>query len=740
MKRHVIPAIVLSFVAAAAFANGHTSDEPPPVGPDYKDNPPASADAALEDARTYYDEASYTWALAAAEELKKRWPDSPARAEGDLIALRCYLQLEKPAEADAAFTAYFKRHKKSIWAADAADLLVDAYSEGRYVYDVYGWQSYLGEKYDFYIYGDADDRAKFDRLRRRALKQAKSVYQGLIKKTAGEERSELADRLVIDYLIMYPHFDWDGDDYDEVRAYKGRTKYLKDVAALEMSENMRSLVAVEEAVLAFLLWPVSEQEWEATGRPPEEYDEWVREQRFAAGHARLEEIATAFGDAPGALLARAALAHYDVTYFDDPAAAAAAFDELADTLADEVYDEVNRSYARHLREPALAVVGVAVDPWDSPQISVELGCRIVEEVELKIYAADPEQYLALQRELTKVEVEAQAPEAEEAGQGVEVAVSYKPFPTASLPGVGEAVASWTVATGCSPDDYHIKKVVADRDGLAPGLYVVEARAGEEFSRAMFLLTRAAAVAATDNEELYLQLVDARTGEPVALTGVWSSNVYYKPDEKGYNVEVAEPVAVEAAPQGEGVLVDLTKYQKSSTAFFVLNSDLGPVVYRCNTAWSVRDRDGVAGTVYTDRPLYRPGDRVSFKGILRRVDFVEKVLAPIAGQEIEMVLSSPDGDEIWKEKAVTDEFGTATGELELPAGTRLGTQTIYFRWEEGEKKRSVSGTFDLEEYEKPEYEVVATAVKDRYFSGEKVELDIVGAYYFGAPMAGAAVSY
>jgi uncharacterized protein YfaS (alpha-2-macroglobulin family) len=730
-------ALTLVAVAAAAAADGHTSEAPPPVGPDYETNPPASADAALEDARTYFDEGSYKWSLAAAEELGKRWPDSHARAEGDLVALRCYLQLEMWPQADAAFAAYFKRYKKSVWAADAADLLVDAYSETRHVYDSWGWQSYLGEKYDFYVYGDEDDRAKFDKLRRRVLKQAKSVYRGLIKKAAGEERAYLADRLVANYLIMYAYFDWERGDSS--RGYGRRGSYLKDVGRFEMSDDMRSILAVEEALREFGFLPADEAAWEAANLAPDEYDRWLQERRFAAGRAKLEEIAASYGDAPGALLARAALAHYDVTYLDEPAKAATAFDELADSLKSETYAEWNRRYARHLREPALAVLHVDADPAKTPPVSVELACRIIPEVELKIYDVDPAKYLELQRELDAVEAVAEGG-AEEEGQGVARVEEYRPIPTAQLPGVRGEVASWAVATGCEEGDYHIKKVLATRDDLAPGLYVVEARAGDELSRAMFLLTGAAALTATDNEDLFLQLVDAQTGAPATLGDIWAYNIYYKPDERGYNKEFVDAVDVDAAPRGDGVLIDLTGFQKSSTAFFVLESALGPVVYKCNTAWQVRDRDGVAGTVITDRPLYRPGDKVSFKGIVRRVDYVEKVLAPVVGREVDVVVTSPDGQEVWKDKAVTDEFGTVAGELELPPGVRLGRQTIYLKWEEEKKKYSVSGTFDLEEYEKPEYEVVATAVKDRYFSGEKVELDVVGSYYFGAPMAGAALSY
>jgi uncharacterized protein YfaS (alpha-2-macroglobulin family) len=732
--------LALTLVAAAtAAANGHTSDAPPPVGPDYEKNPPASADAALADARTFFDEGSYKWALAAAEELAKRWPDSAARAEGDLVALRCYLQLEMWPEADAGFAAYFKRHKKSAWAADAADLLVDAYSETRHVYDGWGWQSYLGEKYGFYVYGDEDDLAKFDKFRRDALKQAKAVYQGLIKGAAGEERANLADRLVVDYLVMYPYFYWDRSGDDPERAYARRVSYLGDVGRLEMSDNMRSVLAVEEALLDFGYLPADEAAWEAANLDPDEYDRWLQERRFAAGRAKLEEAAASYGDAPGALLARAALAHYDVTFLDEPARAATAFDELADSLDNEVYAELNRRYARHLRAPALALLHVDADPAKAPPVSMEMACRIFPEVELTLYDVDPAKYLELRRELEAVEgVAGGGAEAE--GQGAGAVEEYRPVPTARLPGVRGEVASWTVATGCAADDYRVKTVLATRDDLAPGLYVVEARAGDELSRAMFLLTGAAALAATDNEELVLQLVDARTGAPTAFGRMRAYNIYYKPDERGYNKEVVDAVTVDAAPRGDGVLLDLTAFEKSSTAFFVLESALGPVVYSCATAWNVRDRGAVTGTVITDRPLYRPGDKVSFKGIVRGVDYVEKVLAPLAGQEVDVVVTSPDGQEVWKDKAVTDEFGTVAGELKLPAGVRLGRQTLHLKWEEGEKKYDVSGTFDLEEYEKPEYEVVATPAKDRYFSGEKVALDVVGSYYFGAPMAGAELSY
>jgi len=754
----IAAALAATLIPAAAFANGG-DEPPPPVGPDYKANPPSSDTAALADARRYYDEYSYAWALAAAEELAARWPGSSARAEADLIALRCYFQLEKFAEADAALEKYLKTYKNTPWAADAADLLVDVYSEYRNVSNPYQWEQYLAQTYGYYFYGYSYEknggRPKLDRRREQVLGQVAGIYKGLMGRTEGDARLTLADRLVADYMKMYPYFDWERHSGDAAKNYAERGKFLKRVSSLAMSDNMRSVIAFEEGILDADFLPADENAFKASGRPQEEHDLWWAEQRYAAARAKWDAVARDYGAAAGALLARAAIAHYDVTFVNDPATAAIAFDELADSVQDESYAGWYRRRASHLRSPAVAIMGVVANPAGPPALSVELACRIVPEVELRVYAADPAKFLELSRKLNAVEPkEAKPPETPpetppEGGEGLGLTgqgtalfepVEYRVVPTRQLPGITDAVASWSVATGCKEDDYRIKAVTGTLNELPPGLYVVEAKAGEDVSRAWFVLTGAAALTAGDGEELFLETVDAVTGAPVPFTAISANNVYYKPDAKGYNQEIIEPVTVTPVPRGPGVVVDLTSYPKSSTLYFVLNTALGPAIYECRTAYDVRARDNQTGVVVTDRPLYRPENTVSFKGILRRVDFVEKVLAPIANQEVELFLYSPDGQELWKGKGKTDDFGTVAGEVKLPVGAKLGTQSLAVTWKVGDREYSARGTFSLEEYEKPEYEVNFTPLKDRYYSGEKVDLDVVGSYYFGAPMAGATLTY
>ena len=73
----VTPARVVSF-----------GGEPPAALPEYAVAASATDDTVLADVKDYFEERSYAWALAAANALADRWPDSSARAESDYCRLR----------------------------------------------------------------------------------------------------------------------------------------------------------------------------------------------------------------------------------------------------------------------------------------------------------------------------------------------------------------------------------------------------------------------------------------------------------------------------------------------------------------------------------------------------------------------------------------------------------------------------------------------------------------------------
>ena len=82
------------------------------------------------------------------------------------------------------------------------------------------------------------------------------------------------------------------------------------------------------------------------------------------------------------------------------------------------------------------------------------------------------------------------------------------------------------------------------------------------------------------------------------------------------------------------------------------------------------------------------------------------------------------------------MGTLQGEVPLSADSALGYFSIQAHLGEGE----VSGGFWVEEYKKPEYEVRVTPDQRRVVQGASVKAVISARYFFGEPVANAAVKY
>jgi uncharacterized protein YfaS (alpha-2-macroglobulin family) len=145
-------------------------------------------------------------------------------------------------------------------------------------------------------------------------------------------------------------------------------------------------------------------------------------------------------------------------------------------------------------------------------------------------------------------------------------------------------------------------------------------------------------------------------------------------------------------------------------------------------------DQWTGYIYTDRPVYRPGHTVHFKGILR--------LAAAAGYDIPagraaaVTIQDPEQKPVYQKTLTASANGTVHDELVLEAGAALGYYSIEVKSGEG----FMNGNFEVQEYKKPEYEVRVVPSKTRVLEGETVQATIDARYYFGEPVNGAKVTY
>ncbi|MFN8509618.1 MAG: MG2 domain-containing protein [Deinococcaceae bacterium] len=135
---------------------------------------------------------------------------------------------------------------------------------------------------------------------------------------------------------------------------------------------------------------------------------------------------------------------------------------------------------------------------------------------------------------------------------------------------------------------------------------------------------------------------------------------------------------------------------------------------------------------TDRPVYRPGDTVAFKGIAKAAIG----LKPISQRSTQLRVLGSDDKELLKATFQTDAYGAFDGQLRIPLDAPLGT----YRFEGQLDGQAYEGSFDVAEYVKPEYSVDVTTPKTALVQGQKTQFNIHAEYLFGGGVSGGKVNY
>lgn len=138
--------------------------------------------------------------------------------------------------------------------------------------------------------------------------------------------------------------------------------------------------------------------------------------------------------------------------------------------------------------------------------------------------------------------------------------------------------------------------------------------------------------------------------------------------------------------------------------------------------------------YTDRPIYRPGQKVYFKGFYRQ-DNNGDFEYPASG-EVTIKIEDSKWKDIFTDTLTLNEFGSFNGEFDIPTDAALGDFHLYTKFQ----GISASANFTVEEYKKPEFETQITTDKTNYLDHEKVSTQISGEYYFGGQVQNASVEY
>lgn len=169
-----------------------------------------------------------------------------------------------------------------------------------------------------------------------------------------------------------------------------------------------------------------------------------------------------------------------------------------------------------------------------------------------------------------------------------------------------------------------------------------------------------------------------------------------------------------------------------------DSGISPWDFGIDFNWnSVPRTDGVA---FTDRPIYRPKDKVSFKAILRQ-DFDAKFFLP-EEKTAQVVITDSKGNIVFNEEKFLSDFGSLSGSFSLSENTPTGRYFLSVGNTNSADTYTqfAEAVFWVEEYKKPVFDVSLTLPKEEFVRGETMDVSLSSHYFFGAPLPDAEVSW
>lgn len=157
------------------------------------------------------------------------------------------------------------------------------------------------------------------------------------------------------------------------------------------------------------------------------------------------------------------------------------------------------------------------------------------------------------------------------------------------------------------------------------------------------------------------------------------------------------------------------------------------IYLSRTRYYEKKDNETKYQVYTDRALYRPGQKVHATAIFYTVKKGLDASVPGKSMELKFVLSDANWKQVAEQKVTTDEYGTALVDFELPKEGQTGMYHVSVN-------DQVNRFFRVEEYKRPTFEITFPKVNEKYNWGDTVVVKASAKTYAGVPVQGAKVEY
>jgi len=238
----------------------------------------------------------------------------------------------------------------------------------------------------------------------------------------------------------------------------------------------------------------------------------------------------------------------------------------------------------------------------------------------------------------------------------------------SVPGFDE----WTAQGG-----YEERRV--ELDPLPPGVYLVQLVQGKVEGQVILVVTDLKVQVKQTDGELLVRVAGADlapvAGAEVQLRTPAGAGARGRTDRSGeLRLDVKEPRLLVLVQAGADVAIVDTDFYTTLAAT--------PDVF-----------------IYSDRPIYRPGDAVQFRGLVRQPDGVLSRLFAPRSREVAVSLAVAEGKAV-ATTARVDEFGAFSGSLAVPNDVATGVVRLEARLD----GRAHGAEARVQEYVKPTFYV------------------------------------
>lgn len=251
-----------------------------------------------------------------------------------------------------------------------------------------------------------------------------------------------------------------------------------------------------------------------------------------------------------------------------------------------------------------------------------------------------------------------------------------------------------------------------------GVYLVRATSQKQTAYAWLTISRIALTAKQSGPDFLAYVVDLKSGQPISGAPV-----------KLYSRGMTKEVGVTGA---DGILKFSHASTESSEALVIAAESGASRAYA--SVYSGRSRGSTAVLwTQTDRPVYRPGDKVQFRGVVRIGDG-NTYRVPASG-EVQVTVFDPDETVIKEQKLTISATGSYSGEMEIDKISLPGSYRLNVSYGEEETDTYIP----ILTYRKPEVKITVTPEEPVYTRGQRIRMKVKAETFTGEPLVGAEVN-